>query len=151
MFTRLQCNSRSSWKLPLFQTLSGCTPAHIMASSPSLPPQPTLIWPLLHCCCHSEGELPKWQIFCPFSMFLCLELCSSRAATADSSQSLWFLVFTHNGGWKVSCIMFNRVWGNKGKKSVTSGHKGLSDLPKTTSSAGIPIPSWMWWLRKSSR
>lgn len=101
----------------------------------------------LCCYCHSERELPKWQIFCPFSMLL----CSSRAAPGESSQSLWFLVFTHNGGWKVSCIMFNRVWGNKGKKPVTSGHKGSPDLPKTTSSAGIPIPSWMWWLRKSSR
>lgn len=33
--------------------------------------------------------------------------------------------------------------GNKGKKPVTSGHKGWSDLPKTTSLDGIPIPSWM--------
>lgn len=41
--------------------------------------------------------------------------------------------------------------GNKGKKPVTSGHKGQSDLPKTTSLDGIPIPSWMWWFRKWSR
>lgn len=149
-FTRLQCISRSNWKLPLFWTRSGWAPAHIVAPSPSLPPQPAFSWPLC-CCCHSKGELPKQQVFCPFCMLLCLALCSSRAAAGESSHPLWFLVFTYNRGWKVSCVIFNRVQGNKGKKPVTLGHKGSSCLPKTTSSAGIPISSWMWWFRKSSR